>query len=293
MPDTVRLIHVSDVHLTRRLDPRRVADLARKRLTGFAAGVVTGRRRHFRHAMPMMAAFEEFLAAASPDFIVFSGDATTLALPEEFTAASTALRVHDRPGIAVPGNHDKYVASAALAFERHFAPWQLGERLPGHAYPFAVRVGPVWLIALDSAKPNWRITDSTGALGMDQLKRMRDLCERLSPGPRIVVTHYPLARPDGKPEGIRRRLLDWANAVRAARDCDIKAWLHGHIHTGFIAFPTAAIPLTRLCAGSVTQHGRRTFGDYSVSGDGIVGLRRQYCDHSQRFRPAETFEFRW
>src|SRR5262249_58328354 len=107
-----------------------------------------------------------------------------MGFPEEVARAAELLRV-GRPdsmsGIAVPGNHD-YCTPAAMrsgAFERHFAPWQAGERVAEAVYPFAQRVGPVWLVAVNSATANTWAWDARGAVGAEQLARLQALPDPL------------------------------------------------------------------------------------------------------------------
>src|SRR5439155_23602790 len=140
------------------------------------------------------------------DHIVFSGDATTMAFESEMSEAAHRLGAGDDtlpPCIAVPGNHDLYTFGALRrrVFEFAFAPWQQGERAdPDHTYPFARKVGHVWLIAVNSARANLFPWDATGKVGKAQLQRLQALTARLDTGPRIVVSHYPLLTRSRKPE---------------------------------------------------------------------------------------------
>ena len=64
------------------------------------------------------------------EHMLFSGDATALGFEAELCRAAELLEVKQRPGLAVPGNHDyitRKVARSGL-FERVFAPWQTGQR---------------------------------------------------------------------------------------------------------------------------------------------------------------------
>src|SRR5205823_4783585 len=132
---------------------------------------------------------------------VFSGDATALGFEGEFQRAAEVLRVADSPipGIAVPGNHDYLTRSAASSglFEQYFAHWQQGERIGEHRYPFAQRVGPVWLVGVNAARGNWVPWDATGHVGLEQRARLHELLQRLEPGPRLLVIHYPIRLSSG------------------------------------------------------------------------------------------------
>src|SRR5262249_5145779 len=79
-------------------------------------------------------------------------------------------------------------------------PWLVGERIDNETYPFAQRVGPVWLVAVNSATANRWPWDARGAVGAAQLERLVALLDRLDGGPRILVTPYPRALPTGRCE---------------------------------------------------------------------------------------------
>src|SRR5262245_1765297 len=201
---TVRLAHFSDVHLTTRPLGWALHDLRSKRLSGWFHLRALGRGKQFRMAHEVTTAMMAELRERRPDRVVFSGDATALGFASEFVHAARHLGVGDPqlPGFAVPGNHDYYTRAAvrAGAFEREFAPWLAGERVDGETYPFAQRVGPVWLLGVNSSTANRRPWDASGAVGAAQRARLRDLLGQLSAGPRIIVTHYPVCLADGRPE---------------------------------------------------------------------------------------------
>src|SRR5262249_41623016 len=148
------------------------------------------------------------------DWIIFSGDATAMGFEEEFARASSLLGLGQPdalPGLAVPGNHDYCTMSAVAGgyFEQYFAQWQKGERVSEDTYPFAQRVGPAWLVAVNSAVANRWPWDARGAVGEAQLQRLERLLARLTGnGPRILITHYPIRKASGKPEVRLRALRD-------------------------------------------------------------------------------------
>ena len=124
-----------------------------------------------------------------PNHIIFSGDASFLGFDNEVARAAQLLRVGDPaspPGLAVPGNHDLYTPAAVRsgAFESNFGPWQRGVKVDNEPYPFAQRVGSVWLIGLNSAAPSPWPWDATGQVGAPQLGRLREMLRtcRTDPG---------------------------------------------------------------------------------------------------------------
>lgn len=291
----VKLIHYSDVHLTaRRLGWTR-RDILSKKVTGWVNVRLLGRGRRFRFAPLAAVAMAEDVRTRGYDHIVFSGDATTLAFDAEMSGSAAALGVGVEgvpPGIAVPGNHDYYTRWAVLSgsFETHFTKWQGGLRVDNQTYPFAQKVGHVWLIGVNSSKANWWTFDASGRIGDEQLARLRKLCAVLDPGPRILVTHYPLRAGSGKIERRSHRLYDHAPALKATIECDIRLWLHGHIHKPFVLAPSAHIPFPVVNAGSATQTKAWSYNEYVIDGDQLHGTRRTFDLATKKYADAERFE---
>jgi len=291
----VRLAHFSDIHLTAQPLGWRVRDAFNKRPSGWVNLKFLGRGAKFKHANDVTAALRSEFATRGFDQLVFSGDASTLGFATEMSEAARRLGVGETtlpPGIAVPGNHDVYIGRSARArfFEEAFAPWLEGERVSAADYPFARKVGHVWLIALNSAKPNFLLWDASGRVGDVQLKRFRELCNTLDAGPRIVVSHYPLLMENHKPEPLWHRLRDWAKVRDAAAACGVSLWLHGHRHHWYILPSSGNLPFPTICTGSSTQMHRWGYHDYTIDGWHLTGLRRVYDATSSVFVDAERFE---
>jgi 3',5'-cyclic AMP phosphodiesterase CpdA len=292
----IRLAHLSDVHIfcpAARWQPR---DWFNKRLTGWLNLRLFGRGRRFRHAASVLQALADDIRQRRPDCVVFSGDATALGFEEELAEATKLLRV-GRPdglaGLAVPGNHDYYTRGCAdsFLFEQYFAPWLEGERVEGFTYPFARRVGPVWLIAVNSSKGNRWFWDATGRVGEAQLDRLHRLLARLelAGGPRILVTHYPALRADGTPENRTHLLHDCGQLMEAAQDRGVALWLHGHRHEPYHLPPTSLCPIPTIGAGSGTQEGIWTYAEHSYDGGEWKVEHRRYRPEMQKFDAGEQF----
>jgi 3',5'-cyclic AMP phosphodiesterase CpdA len=290
----LRLAHFSDVHLTTRPLGWRVGDVFGKRTTGWVNVVALGRGRRFKHAATVTGALLHELRTRNFDHLIFSGDATTLAFRSEMQLAAKLLGVGDPslpPAIAVPGNHDLYTRGAANAreFEAAFGAWQEGERVDGEHYPFAQKAGHVWLIGLNSATANFWPWDATGKVGEPQLDRLKRLCASLSPGPRVVVSHYPIVTSNRKPEPPFHRLRDFARVRDVCGGCGIGLWLHGHKHGWYVLEAGPDLPFPTVCAGSSTQTNRWGYHEYALDGAALRGLRRVYDAGANTFRDAGTF----
>jgi 3',5'-cyclic AMP phosphodiesterase CpdA len=285
----VRLVHLSDIHIT---DPNLQwarADWFNKRLAAWVNFRWLGRGRSFRHANHVLTRLVTDIEERRVDHVIFSGDATALGFEAEFRKAAEILRVQALPGLAVPGNHDYCTVPAAAAgyFERSFAPWLVGRRIHSETYPFAQRVGSVWLVAVNTATGNRLAWDAGGAAGPAQRSRLAKLLADLDPGPRLLVTHFPLCLANGKPEKRVRGLRDLDELVAVAAQGGVSLWLHGHRH-GFYYFqkpPCAPFPV--ICAGSATQTGLWGYCEYTLAQSHIQVLRRVYNPLAEAFEDAD------
>lgn len=294
-PALVRLVHLSDIHVT--ADPlgwqRR--DWLSKRLTGWLNHRWLGRAARFRNADAVLTRLLEQVRERQPDRVVFSGDATALGFEAEFARAAELLGVggpNALPGLAVPGNHDYYtraVASAGL-FEHYFAPWQAGERIDGARYPFAVRTGPVWLIGVNSSTGNFQPWDASGAVDASQLDRLATLLQRLEAGTRILVTHYPVAVASGKRERRTHGLRNMMEVVDVAARGGVRLWLHGHRHGGYFLPACRFAPFPIVCAGSATQRNLWSYNQYTTDGEHFHVRRMVYVHAEDRFTEREVFD---
>jgi 3',5'-cyclic AMP phosphodiesterase CpdA len=293
---TLRLAHFSDVHVSVTGCAWRREDWLNKRLAAWANLRLLGRGFRFRRAEAVLSALAADLRGRAIDHVIFSGDATALGFEEEMTRAAHLLGLDEpdpMPGLAVPGNHDYCTATAARSglFERHFAAWQQGERVGGETYPFAQRVGPVWLIGVNSSTANRWAWDASGDLGAEQLARLETLLARLEgEGPRILVTHYPVALASGKPERSTHGLRNLETVVKVAERGGISLWLHGHRHGSYFHARTDLAPFPVVCAGSATQSGKWWYNEYALRGNQLEGLRRVYDSKRGRFQDGESFE---
>jgi 3',5'-cyclic AMP phosphodiesterase CpdA len=293
--DVVRLAHYSDIHVSARPAGWRLRDLLTKRATGWVNVRLLGRGARFRQAPEVVEALVRDVREQHVQHQVFTGDATMMGFRPEFERAARLLGVGDPdspPGLAVPGNHDRYVAAAEAegVFERCFADWQRGERIEGHLYPFAQQVGPYWLVALNSARPNWLAWDARGGVGPEQRQRLEALFRKLPPGPRILVTHYPIFLPTGKPEARWRRLRDWRDTLEVARVGGVCLWLHGHRHANYWLPANDVLPFPTVCAGSATQQNRWGYNVYELRGEQLTIRRRVFDPAARRFGEEAAFE---
>jgi 3',5'-cyclic AMP phosphodiesterase CpdA len=293
----IRLAHLSDVHITASPLGWQLGDWFTKRYLGWFNFRWLGRSFRFRRAEEVLGILMADLRRRSVDQIVFSGDATALGFEAEFRRATKLLGIADAgglPGLAVPGNHDYYTRTveASGLFERYFAPWQKGIRVDQAVYPFAQRVGPLWLVGVNSCTGNRWPWDAGGSVGHPQLKRLEQLLARiaqLEPGPRILVTHYPVLVASGKPERRSHGLRDLNDLVAVAVQGGVSLWLHGHRHGAFYHVRAGETTFPVVCAGSATQNGLWSYGEYTIEGRHFRAVRRLFDPQEQRFQDTNSF----
>ncbi len=290
----IRLAHFSDIHITAHPLGWRPEDWFNKRLTGWINCACLGRGHRFNQADAVLAALVADLHARRHDRVIFSGDATALGFASEFARAAAILKldaVPPLPGLAVPGNHDYYTRHSATYgnFERNFASWQVGERVDGAHYPFAQKVGEIWLIAVNSAIGNFWAWDASGRVDDEQLNRLERLLARLSPGPRILVTHFPICLANGNAERPIHGLRNMDAAVKVAAAGGVGLWLHGHRHHPYCLERPSQAPFPVICAGSATQTGVWSYGEYEIEGNALRAMRRVYSPKQGVFADGEKF----
>jgi hypothetical protein len=134
--------------------------------------------------------------------------------------------------------------------------------------------------------------DAGGAIDELQLNRLAHLLARLPGGPRILVTHYPVCLKSGKPENRSHGLRNVEELVRVAEAGKIRLWLHGHRHGAYRHESTAFCSFPVICAGSATQSGLWSYGEYRILGGILNGVRRVYDPQFGMFCDGDSFEMR-
>jgi hypothetical protein len=104
------------------------------------------------------------------------------------------------------------------------------------------------------------------------------------------VTHYPVCKASGKREQRAHGLRDLSRLVDVAARGGVSLWLHGHRHGAYHHARPPQAPFPVICAGSATQNGRWSYGEYTIHGRHLHGVRRIWDPHERRFRDSHPFE---
>ncbi len=257
-PESIVLAHLSDVHLSpvSGLTPRHWNI---KRLLGFLNWHGS---RAYIHRRTVADALVNDIKAHSPDHIAVTGDLANLGLPTELKAAHAWLSElgPETHVTAIPGNHDIYVKmtrdigvarwagymtsdipGTALLIAAHSAnPDMAIEPATGSAtdtqisFPFCRRIGPIALIALNSAVPT-PLFNASGYLGELQLAKLGATLDeaRRQSLVRVVIIHHP-PLPGQTPK--RRALRDARQLEKTLATHGAELVLHGHNHRDSIAW---------------------------------------------------------
>ena len=288
------LAHLSDPHLGPLPRPE-IRELASKRLVGY---INWRRSRHRLHRRDALDAITRDLHGAQPDHVAVTGDLVNIALPAEFDHARRWLETLGQPGdvSVVPGNHDAYVAAAALHRDQHWSPYMAGDGalsrppssltekahvsgdfgteapisttlIPGLSakmtFPYLRRRGPVALIGVSTAIATAPFM-ATGKVGEQQIARVaRTLGDlRKENAFRIVMIHHPPL-----PSARHKCLIDAAAFQHALATEGAELIIHGHDHVHslvWIAGNGGRIPVIGVPSASASARTRKRAGAYNL-----------------------------
>ncbi|HLK84605.1 MAG TPA: metallophosphoesterase [Xanthobacteraceae bacterium] len=290
------LAHLSDPHLGPLPRPE-VRELASKRLVGY---INWRRSRHRLHRRDALDAITRDLHGTQPDHVAVTGDLVNIALPAEFDHARRWLETLGQPAdvSVVPGNHDAYVAAAALHRDRHWSPYMAGDDglccppspltetagaprdfgaevetpvstafVPGlpakMTFPYLRRRGPVALIGVSTAIATLPFM-ATGKVGEEQAARVAQMLADLREENmfRIVMIHHPPL-----PSARHKCLIDAAAFQRSLAAAGAELVIHGHDHVHslvWIAGNRGRVPVIGVPSASASTRTKMRAGAYNL-----------------------------
>lgn len=259
MTETTTLAHISDVHLSpiSGFTPRHWNI---KRGLGF---LNWQRGRRFVHSTAIAEQLIEDMMLNEPDHVAVTGDLINIGLPREYEAARRWLESVGPPDrvTVVPGNHDIYTRLRADIGVKRWAPYMTADRwgslaqLKGRdGFPFLRRVGPVALIALNSAVPTPPFV-AAGRLGPEQIAGLAHALDLAADAGliRVVLIHHPPLV--GQAPSLRG-LSDCVALGRVLAEHGAELILHGHNHQNSLQeVMTRRGPMlvAGICSGSAAR----------------------------------------
>ena len=252
-PASVRIAHLSDIHLGPLPFPRKPTDLLGKRMTGFLNWHL---KRRALHDMDLLSGIVADIAQHAPDLVACTGDIANIGLRRELKRARRFMERLGSPGVAsfVAGNHDAYVDGSLRHLSKHLGAYATDvEGGAEPSYPYVKRAGPVALIGLLSGVPTAPLL-ATGRLGPEQTEAVGAILAGLGRegACRVVMVHHP-PHVGGALPG---RGLDDAAAFEAALAREgAELVLHGHNHVTSLAHRPGAggpVPIVGVASASAT-----------------------------------------
>ena len=195
-PMRTRVLHVSDLHFGRNVNPEPIEALAR------------------------------LIEEVEPELVICSGDLSHRGLRSQHENAAEFLRGLGLPVLAVPGNHD-----IPYSFPKRFStPWLEFERLWETTQPVYAS-GTIVAAGLNSVRP-WR--HQSGKVRLQQVAHAKEVFSQAAPGAlKIVVLHHHLL---GAPWRSSKKPVAKRNLVLGSLvDAGAELVLAGHIHQSTIA----------------------------------------------------------
>lgn len=292
---TLKLSHVSDLHVLAPLGVELRRVLFDKRVTGYV-NLVTRRARVYRRDY-LLAVLEA--AAKDADHLVVTGDLTNLSLEGEYEEACRLLGEVARTTevTVVPGNHDIYLPAIHHEgrFPHHFAPFiesdlpSLALDVPAGRFPTVKLRGPAAIIGLSSAIPRPPFV-SAGHLGRDQLDALARVLEHPEVARRtpVVLVHHSPFDSRFRLEQLRGGLVD-AKALRSALEPLSRGLvLYGHLHVRQRTSITTsrggldAVSATAAALDHPDDGVRAGFNRYVIDDSGVVSIEARVLDAEAR-----------
>lgn len=161
-----------------------------------------------------------------PDAVIITGDIADTPDPREYELARDILSHLPMPVYAVPGNHDSSEGLKAAFADQ---PW--ARQSPPGSLQFAVDVGPVRLVGLDTNVPD----ETYGRLGPERLEFARNALEAAPGRPTLVALHHPPI-PSGMKDMDAIGLKDADGLAALVRQHpQVGLVVAGHVHRNYVA----------------------------------------------------------
>jgi 3',5'-cyclic AMP phosphodiesterase CpdA len=270
-----------------------VRELASKRLVGY---INWRRGRHRLHRRDALDAITRDLHGTRPDHVAVTGDLVNIALPAEFDHARRWLETLGQAAdvSVVPGNHDAYVAAAALHRDQHWSPYMAGDDVvcpasplgevevsrgyngklpitsapfpglpPTTPFPYLRRRGPVALIGVSTAIATPPFM-ATGKVGEQQIACVAKMLAELGKESafRVVMIHHPPL-----PSARHKCLIDAAAFQRTLAAVGAELVIHGHDHAHslvWIAGDGGRVPVIGVPSASASVSTKKRAGAYNL-----------------------------
>ncbi len=260
MKDSIVLIHISDIHfindqtlLRGLLENGRIFT---KRHLGWL-NYSLRRRRHFDPTLKTR--LFDRLHEINWDYLVISGDLTTLSLNREFNKARKAITPLMQRGnvLLTAGNHDRYTKENATndtirSIFNDCWPYNQESKRDDQVNIYELGDNAV-LLELDMATP--RIFYSSRGKIPCNLKSIKNILKKNYKNKiKIIIGHYPAFLPPNEHEGYLHEISKKKEFQQFLLTCEIDFYLHGHIHKSWIYKPDEEADLLCINSGGCCRY---------------------------------------
>ena len=255
---SLTLVHISDLHFTCQsaffVEKIKTGNFFSKRNLGWY-NYRFRRKRHFLSETKTRL-FKK-LKEIHWDYLIITGDLTTLSLIEEFQEAKgqiMSLASHDKI-LLTAGNHDRYVQDASNYISDVFKDYWPYLRSNKNSIPVNfLEIGTnTVIVEFDMAVPR-AFYSSRGKLKSDLdyiKKRLRDDYKNHI---KIAIGHYPAFLPPNVREGFFHSLAEKEAFKQFLLDNNFSLYLHGHIHKSWGFKPSEEKDLVCINSGGCCRH---------------------------------------
>lgn len=192
------------------------------------------------------------------DYLIITGDISTLALKREFELAYNKLKPLIDKGTVLftAGNHDRYVKTPNHDYmKKYFGEcWPFNQKKSNREInPFIELNSSVVLFELEMAIP--RIFYSSRGRLLNNLNSIeKKLKNQYKDHLKIAIGHYPAFLPPGEHEGYLHSLSNRKQLQQFLLDNQIGIYLHGHIHKSWMFKPNENSNLICINSGGCCRH---------------------------------------
>lgn len=249
----MKIIHFSDIHTGGHLNT--VKALFDKRIIG----TLNYRLRRKKHVhWEYLSKAIEVIQKEKPDFVINTGDLTSVSSVGEFKEAedrlSPIIKDDSFEFINVPGNHDYYVKSQQNLTARNSTYHLLNrQKFTLDELPLKIEKEEATFILVDESRPNSG-TQSSGIIYQKDIDKIQQWTEQPRQKPVILIGHYPLRDKLGNPLAKRRALENSEALYSMLVNEKINVTLCGHIHAAFARKEKCGS--MEVCSGSLTIGGK-------------------------------------
>ena len=246
----MKIYHFSDIH--EGAFPGPLSVFSKRFFGGFNYCFLRKKHVDWNH----LAKAIELIKKEQPDLLIISGDFTSTGSIKEFKAVKKRLEplleIEGLKILAVPGNHDNYIAEAkSYNAMMEMITW-LTKGLV-YQFPQRIELDDAVFYLSDHSKPQ-PVKLSSGLLTDETFSKLKQWSSQDAGKVRVAIGHYPLLNDLGNDLPERKALENGKKVLGLLQSGDLEVNLCGHIHRAFLR--EEASGAMEVCAGSLTMGAR-------------------------------------